>query len=103
MGEEGDFGGIIWFSGVTEGVEDFGGITWFSGVMEGAGRFWDHMVFRGERSSLTEFKVGTILRGYYWNITEHYKGLGKFGCDKTKIIRSSPLHWQFLVSSERYH
>ena len=84
-------------------MEDFGGITWFSGVMEGAGRFWDHMVFRGERSSLTEFKVGTILRGYYWNTTEHYEGLGKFGCDKTKIIRSSPLHWQFLVSSERYH
>ena len=48
MGEEGDFGGIIWFSGVTEGgVEDFGGITWFSGVMEGAGRFWGSHGFQG--------------------------------------------------------
>ena len=63
----------------------------------------DRIVSREERSSLTEFKVGTILMGYYWNTTEHYEGLGKFGCDKTKIIRSSPLHWQFLVSSERYH
>ena len=104
MGEEGDFGGIIWFSGVTEGG---GGFWWNHMVFRGTGGvpedFGDHMVFWGERSSLTEFKVGTILRGYYWNTTEHYEGLGKFGCDKTKIIRSSPLHWQFLVSSERYH
>ena len=32
MGEEGDFGGIIWFSGVTEG---------------GGGFWWNHMVFGG--------------------------------------------------------
>ena len=31
-GRRGDFGGIIWFSGVTEG---------------GGGFWWNHMVFRG--------------------------------------------------------